>query len=84
MFKCDQCGCCCRHLDNIIYKNLNRGDGTCKYLLGNLCRIYDHRPLLCRVDNIYETMFKDSMSLEEYYQRNYEACKKLKEIDKSE
>lgn len=51
MFKCDCCGACCRHLNlSALYAELDRGDGTCKYLSGNLCSIYEKRPLLCRVD----------------------------------
>lgn len=84
MFKCDKCGCCCKHLDKIIYADLNRGDGICKYLVDNLCSIYDNRPLLCRVDASYEIYFKDSISIEDYYRQNYAACKKLKEMSKNE
>lgn len=51
MYKCDMCGCCCRHIGNSeIYKNLDNGHGVCKYLVGNLCSIYNKRPLLCRID----------------------------------
>lgn len=33
MFVCDKCGCCCRNLDKSeIYSELDRGDGSCKYL----------------------------------------------------
>ena len=42
MFKCDCCGCCCRNLQlSDLYSELDRGDGTCKYLVGNLCSIYE-------------------------------------------
>ena len=80
MFVCTMCGECCRNLDKSdIYKELNRGDGICKYLEGNMCTIYDNRPLLCRIDESYEYLFKDKISLDEYYNINYEVCKKLKE-----
>lgn len=79
MFKCDQCGECCRNLDkSVLYKNLDRGDGTCRYLQGNLCSIYESRPLMCRVDESYDTFFKYTMKLEEYYELNYEGCRILK------
>lgn len=79
MFKCDQCGVCCRNVGKSpIYKDLDDGTGKCRYLDGNLCGIYETRPLLCRVDESYETFFKDQMTLEEYYRLNYEACNKLK------
>lgn len=78
MFKCSECGECCRNLDKSdLYKDLDRGDGTCKYLVGNKCSIYDKRPLLCRVDESYEVYFKELYSKEEYYELNYRVCRKL-------
>lgn len=79
MFKCDQCGECCRHLDlSPLYQDLNRGDGICRFLEGNLCSIYTSRPLLCRVDECFETFFREKMSREEYDRLNYDACDKMK------
>ena len=79
MFKCDKCGACCRHLERSeLYRDLDRGDGICKYLSNNLCSIYEERPLKCRVDDSYHQIFKDKMSLDEFYQINYEACASLK------
>lgn len=61
MFECDKCGECCRHLKGIsIYAELDRGDGICKYLKGNLCSIYEDRPLFCRIDDCYEQFFKSN------------------------
>lgn len=82
MFQCDCCGCCCRHLDKSeLYAKLDRGDGTCKFLTGNLCSIYKERPLFCRIDECYELFFKEDMGLEEYYQLNKIECKKLKKLE---
>lgn len=79
MFKCDKCGACCRNLNKSqLYKDLDRGDGTCIYLVGNLCSIYELRPLLCRVDECYEKIFKNIITCREYYELNYEVCAKLK------
>lgn len=78
MFFCRKCGNCCRHLEqSALYKELNRGDGVCKYLSGDLCSIYERRPLLCRVDESYDKLFYRSYSKEDYYTLNYEACEKL-------
>jgi hypothetical protein len=60
-----------------LYKELDRGDGVCKYLSGNICSIYDDRPLLCRVDDSYNIYFKEQYTKEQYYNLNYEVCKKL-------
>lgn len=80
MFQCNQCGECCRHLDQSeIYQDLDRGDGICRFLEGDSCSIYQNRPLMCQVDRAYEEIFKDVYTKEEYYRMNYEACRKLQE-----
>lgn len=79
MFECDRCGECCRNLNKSpIYRELHSGDGICRYLKGNLCSIYSKRPLLCRVDESYDAIFKDKLSYEEYLQLNYRYCNELK------
>lgn len=81
MLDCDKCGICCRHLDRSrLYADLDRGDGICRYLNDNECSIYNERPLLCRVDESYETFFSELYSREEYYRINREACKMLKSL----
>ena len=80
MFSCDCCGCCCRKLQNSeIYHELDRGDGVCRYLIGNLCSIYESRPLFCRIDECYDLYFSSEMTREEFYKLNKEACRRLKE-----
>lgn len=80
MFDCDCWGECCRHLNlSPLYADLDRGDGVCRYLEGNLCSIYDERPVLCRVDECYTRYFQKYMSLEEYYRSNKEICRRLKQ-----
>lgn len=79
MFKCDRCGACCRNLNqSVLYKDMDRGDGVCKYLEGNNCSIYKERPIFCRVDENFEKYFKDVMTIEEYYMLNEKVCKELK------
>ena len=84
MFECDCCGCCCRNLDKSeLYADLDRGDGVCRYLSGNLCIIYERRPLLCRIDECYELYFYAFLTRQEYYELNKEECKKLKNREES-
>lgn len=79
MFICDKCGECCRNLNlSWVYHKLDRGDGVCRFLDGNLCSIYETRPLLCRIDESYETLFKEKMDKEDYYRLNYAICNKIK------
>lgn len=82
MFLCDRCGCCCRNLDKSeLYAQLDRGDGTCRYLSGNICSIYENRPLLCRIDECYETYYHKIMDRNEYDNLNMEECKILKKLE---
>ncbi|MBQ8730432.1 MAG: YkgJ family cysteine cluster protein [Lachnospiraceae bacterium] len=79
MFKCDMCGECCRNLHKSpIYDELHDGNGICFYLDGNICSIYQDRPLICRVDECYELFFKNDLSYDDYLQLNYESCEILK------
>lgn len=83
MFLCDCCGECCRHVNlSPVYYKLDRGDGVCRHLHGNLCSIYETRPLLCRVDESYEMFFKKEMKREDYYNLNKAMCKKLKKYSR--
>ena len=79
MFDCKQCGNCCRNLGKSeIYSDLDRGDGVCRYLSGNLCSIYEERPLKCRVDECYKQFFKEWLDLDMYYRLNKEVCEILR------
>ena len=79
MFPCDKCGECCRNLKlSDLYQDLDRGDGVCKYLVGNLCSIYRSRPLLCRIDESYDSFFKDFMTREKFYYAKLQVCSELK------
>lgn len=87
MFECDKCGLCCKQVGKSdIYAWLDRGDGVCKYYDNEtkLCCIYDKRPIICNIDEAYKVYFKNQLSLEEYYQLNYNACQLLKEQSKEE
>ena len=82
MFNCEKCGSCCRHLNlSKLFSDLDRGDGICKFLNGNLCSIYDDRPLKCRVDEAYCAWFKDEISIDEYYHLNYKMCNIIKKLE---
>ncbi len=81
MFKCDKCGECCRNLNkSSLYNALHDGNGVCRHLKGNICTIYEQRPLICRVDECYEIFFKDKMEYEVYLQLNYKYCEEIKRL----
>lgn len=73
MFQCDMCGLCSQNLHlNNLYKDLDRGDGICKFYdcSSHKCTIYNKRPLKCNVDEMYNKIFKGSITLEDYYAAN--------------
>lgn len=81
MFKCEKCGLCCMNLNlNPLYKELDRGDGVCKYFdeKTRLCQIYSSRPVICNVDAMYDLCFSNLMSRTEYYRLNKKSCEKLR------
>lgn len=64
-FPCDNCGMCCCHVNlSLETQFLDRGDGICiaynQHL--KLCRIYDVRPDICRVDEQYIKNYKNKYS----------------------
>ena len=59
---------------------MHNGDGICRYLIGNLCSIYEDRPLICRVDDSYNAFFYKDMNYDEYLQLNYKSCEILKKL----
>ena len=77
-FPCNSCGLCCKNIGHIYeLKSYDRGDGVCRYLERNLCSNYEERPLICRIDKMYDHVYHQSFSKEEYYTLNLKACKKL-------
>lgn len=81
MFFCDKCGLCCMNISKSdIYQHLDRGDGICKYFneITKLCNIYETRPVICNIDGAYKNFFCNYISIEEYYQLNYDSCNELK------
>lgn len=79
-FPCTQCGLCCQNVGQIeALQSFDRGDGTCKYLEGKMCSIYETRPDVCRVDLMFERYFSEFYDREVYDQKNLEVCKQLQE-----
>ena len=80
-FPCNRCGSCCRALENnIVFEELNRGDGTCKYFdeTHSLCKIYDRRPECCNVRIMWEKHFSQKFSWQHFIAINKAICTNLK------
>jgi hypothetical protein len=50
-FPCVRCGNCCRSIAH-IFPEYDTGNGTCRYLRGNLCSIYERRPDICNLETV--------------------------------
>ncbi|EKX95291.1 YkgJ family cysteine cluster protein [Aggregatibacter actinomycetemcomitans] len=79
-FPCTACGKCCRNVhlsDQTAY--LNRGDGICQHFdtEKNLCKIYENRPLICRVEDYYKAHLSHIYEWDEFVKLNLEICQKL-------
>jgi len=71
--------CCCHVNLSLETQFLDRGDGICiaynQHL--KLCRIYDVRPDICRVDEQYKKNYKNKYSWQEFIELNQIACRIL-------
>ncbi|MGX2971647.1 YkgJ family cysteine cluster protein [Helicobacter sp. T3_23-1059] len=81
-FECTKCGACCKsiaHIDEL--SDYHSGDGVCKHLdlATNECKIYEVRPLVCRVDEMFEKYFSSVLSKAEFYKLNAKCCNILQE-----
>ena len=74
---------CCRRI-GLLRPELDRGDKICKHLdtQTNQCRIYQERPLICNTDRLYEAIYKDIMTKEEWVNLNKQACQRMENEDK--
>lgn len=80
LFLCNKCGLCCKRI-NLIEQlvKYDNGQGVCMYLIDNLCSIYEKRPLVCRVSDMYKVFFFKYFSKPEYYRLNMEMCRNLQQ-----
>ena len=83
-FNCTKCGLCCRSVGNTeLTLYLSRGDGVCRFFdeLSMLCKIYDRRPDVCKVEESYVS-FSGFNCIEEYFRANENVCKALQFANK--
>jgi Fe-S-cluster containining protein len=79
IFPCSRCGLCCRKLKGIPgLSEYDRGDGVCRYLENNLCKIYEKRPDICNVETMYRLFFRDAISKQDFFLVNMQCCEEYK------
>ncbi len=89
MFPCSSCGICCQNISTIKeLKEYDLGNGICKYFdrINNKCIIYENRPQVCRIDEMFEEEYNSFFSKKEFYIENAKVCNILQEqykIDKN-
>jgi Fe-S-cluster containining protein len=62
----------------------NDGTGVCVYLRGNKCSIYARRPVCCNAEAMFDLLFRNNMSEQEYIAQNLEICRMLNEAAQNE
>lgn len=86
MFPCYACGQCCKNVDKSDEtKFLDRGDGTCLNFNEEnmLCKIYEERPLVCRVEDYYKANLSDKYEWEAFIEINLQVCQILSKDQKT-
>ena len=80
-FPCTRCGLCCLNIQKIeALKDFNQGDGQCiHYDSTDGCLIYRDRPLICRIESMYQKYFTGLMSKKVFYEENAKVCNALQE-----
>lgn len=81
-FPCDACGKCCQRVgDSELTAWLDRGDSVCRNFdeATRLCRIYESRPLVCRVESFYEKYLQDRFSWDEFSKMNSDICRSFRD-----
>ncbi|WP_342322956.1 YkgJ family cysteine cluster protein [Kosakonia sp. BYX6] len=79
-FPCTACGKCCRRVNaSPETAFLDRGDGACRHFDddSHLCRIYEQRPLVCRVEEYYRQNLAAIIPWDEFVRINLAICEKL-------
>ena len=73
-WKCLRCGACCQQIRGLVVQgifsdSMMNQDGSCKYLNGKDCTIYDKRPKICHIDNQPYTDIEKAKICFELYRR---------------
>ena len=75
---CTGCSLCCRMVSlNPDFTEPIDENGVCVHLKDNKCSIYEDRPLLCRVDEMYEELKDNFASKEDYIKTTIKVCNSL-------
>lgn len=82
MFPCTECGLCCQNISHIEeLKVFDLGDGVCQHFdkLNKKCTIYETRPQICQVDEMFDIKYSQYFTKEAFYIENAKVCNHLQE-----
>lgn len=81
---CTACGLCCKQVGmSVETAFLDRGDNICRHFdeKSKLCTIYEQRPLVCQVQDYYQTHLTHLYSWQEFIELNQKICKQLQAVE---
>jgi Fe-S-cluster containining protein len=56
----------------------DRGDGWCVFLSEEkLCKIYEHRPIECNIEKVYDESYITETDYNHYLDNTYLMCEKI-------
>lgn len=61
---------------NFPYKA--KENGECEMLIGNKCKVYKTRPLICNIDELIKTLH---VKRKDFYKENIQECNKMMDED---
>jgi len=67
-----------------VLSDYDKGNGVCRYLENNLCSIYEKRPLICNIEEMYRSYFMEKMAEKEFIDLNIKSCILIAEYFKDE
>lgn len=82
MFPCSKCGLCCQNISTVEELiEFDLGNGVCKFFNYETksCSIYDTRPNICRVSDMYKLKYYKDFSKEEFFKINVNACNEIQD-----
>ena len=85
MFPCTSCGLCCQNISTVKeLSEFDLGNGTCKHfnIVNNSCNIYETRPSICKIDEMFEDKYNQFFTKQEFYTENAKVCNLLQETYK--
>lgn len=82
-FECIACGACCRRAGLIPgFPEPTDETGRCVHLMpDNRCSIYERRPLICNVDQVWDEHLAGTITRERWHRLIHAGCNEMMRVD---